>query len=70
MMVNSKLTVPPAGTVKEGTEKLAVASATTLVCNKDEQQGPLRPGSTALCQLESRLHLASIVASRLLETQR
>ena len=32
VMVNSNVTVFPAGTVKAGTEKLALASATTLVC--------------------------------------
>ena len=32
MMVNSKLVVPFGETVKEGTEKLAVASASTLAC--------------------------------------
>ena len=32
-MVNVKVTVPFPGTVNDGTEKLAVASATTLNCN-------------------------------------
>jgi len=32
VMVNSKLVVPFGGTVKEGVEKLAVASASTFAC--------------------------------------